>query len=199
VRSPRVVAGAALIAVLATVAVARSAGSWTPSPDPTFDPDSFTAVRLDSLSGSAGTTTPTLDPADDARGVLEPGNVLLEPAMPRPTGLPNPTEAIPAAQPQVVVVNPWHHDPEESWYGPGFYGQHTACGQVLTKTLLGVAHRTLPCGTMVSFRNPANGKIITVPVVDRGPYVSGREWDLTKAACAAIHHCYTGPLDWRYP
>jgi hypothetical protein len=93
----------------------------------------------------------------------------------------------------------WHHDADDSWYGPGFYGQHTACGEVLTTSLLGVAHRTLPCGTLVTFRNPNNGRTITVPVVDRGPYVAGRYWDLTYATCTAIGHCWTGPLDWRLP
>src|SRR3712207_8762999 len=39
-----------------------------------------------------------------------------------------------------------------TWYGPGFYGNRTACGQRLTTTILGVAHRTLPCGTKVALR-----------------------------------------------
>ena len=58
----------------------------------------------------------------------------------------------------------------------------TACGQKYTKTMMGVAHRTLPCGTLVTFRNPANGRQITVPVIDRGPYVAGRQWDMSRGA-----------------
>jgi len=88
-------------------------------------------------------------------------------------------------------------DPEVSWYGPGFYGHRTACGQTLTKGLLGVAHKTLPCGTRVTFRNPSNGRTITVRVVDRGPYVAGRQWDLTGGTCVALDHCYTGPILYR--
>lgn len=108
--------------------------------------------------------------------------------------------AVPANAAIVVNLAPlWHHNPDESWYGSGFYGQRTACGQTLTKTLVGVANRTLPCGTLVMFRNPYNGDTITVPVVDRGPYVAGREWDLTRGACTLIAHCWTGPLDWRFP
>jgi rare lipoprotein A len=61
---------------------------------------------------------------------------------------------------------------------------------------MGVAHRTLPCGTMVTFRNPRNGREITVPVVDRGPYIAGRIWDLTGGACVALDHCWTGPVEW---
>jgi len=71
-----------------------------------------------------------------------------------------------------------------SWYGPGLYGNRTACGQELTRELVGVAHKTLPCGTQVeiSYR----GSSVVVPVVDRGPFVRGRTWDLTKAAADAL-------------
>jgi len=89
----------------------------------------------------------------------------------------------------------WTYAAEVSWYGPGFYGHRTACGQTLTSTLMGVANRTLPCGTRVSFKY--NGKVITVPVVDRGPYVSGRSWDLTAGACAALAHCFTASIYYR--
>ena len=65
-----------------------------------------------------------------------------------------------------------------TWYGPGFYGNRTACGQRLTTATLGVAHRTLPCGTNVALR--ANGRSIVVPVIDRGPYARGVTYDLTR-------------------
>ena len=96
-----------------------------------------------------------------------------------------------------VVRNPWDRDPEISWYGPGFSGKRTACGVALTTSLVGVAHRTLPCGTLVTFKDPGSGRTLTVPVVDRGPYVSGRTWDLTGAACRKLHHCFTGAISWR--
>ncbi len=67
----------------------------------------------------------------------------------------------------------------------------------LTKTVMGVASRTLPCGTKVTFRNPANGRSVTVPVIDRGPYVSGRIWDMTAGLCLYLDHCYTGSIQWR--
>ena len=196
-RPPRVVAGAALIAVLASVAVPGLAGSRTPSRETPIDPSAFKAVGLDTTDGTVA-TTPTFDPAYAAANG-EPDGVLREPGVPLPTGAPPPAGAAPAPSAVVIVINPWHYDLEESWYGPGFYGQRTACGLTLTTTLLGVANRTLPCGTLVTFRNPRNGKAITVPVVDRGPYVSGRQWDLTGATCLAIDHCWTGPLDWRFP
>ena len=83
------------------------------------------------------------------------------------------------AKPLSVNRNRWRLDSNVSWYGPGFYGKRTACGLAMTETLIGVAHRTLPCGTKITFRNPANGRTVTAPVVDRGPYVTGRQWDLT--------------------
>lgn len=71
-----------------------------------------------------------------------------------------------------------------SWYGPGLYGRHTACGQTLRSTTIGVAHRSLPCGTMVKFIY--HGHSVVAPVIDRGPYVKGRAWDLTAAASEAL-------------
>jgi rare lipoprotein A (peptidoglycan hydrolase) len=71
-----------------------------------------------------------------------------------------------------------------SWFGPGFYGQRTACGEMMSPTLLGVAHRSLPCGTLVELSY--GGHEITVPVVDRGPYRSGVSWDLTTATSQAL-------------
>ena len=104
----------------------------------------------------------------------------------------------PDATARVVAIPQWRYDGNVSWYGPGFYGKRTACGLALTRTLVGVAHRTLPCGTLITFRNRANGRVVVAPVVDRGPYVSGRHWDLTAGLCLKLGHCYTGSIDWRY-
>jgi rare lipoprotein A (peptidoglycan hydrolase) len=72
-----------------------------------------------------------------------------------------------------------------TWFGPGFYGHQTACGQVLVPSLVGVANRTLPCGTLVEVSYA--GRRLTVPVVDRGPYGSiGAAWDLTGGAAKAL-------------
>ena len=71
-----------------------------------------------------------------------------------------------------------------SWYGPGLWGRSTACGVTLRPTTVGVAHKTLPCGTMVRF--VYEGRTVTAPVIDRGPYIKGRAWDLTAAASEAI-------------
>ena len=55
----------------------------------------------------------------------------------------------------------------------------TACGRTLSSGTVGVANKTLPCGTKVTVRY--RGRSVRVPVVDRGPYVAGREFDLTSA------------------
>jgi rare lipoprotein A len=66
-----------------------------------------------------------------------------------------------------------------SYYGPGLYGNGVACGGTLLPGTMGVAHKTLPCGTKVKLRY--RGRSVTVPVIDRGPYIPGRDYDLTEA------------------
>lgn len=81
---------------------------------------------------------------------------------------------------------------QASYYGPGFYGGRTACGQTLTTSTQGVAHKTLPCGTRVTLRY--HGREVTVPVIDRGPYVAGREYDLTSATKNRLSFGSTGTV-----
>jgi hypothetical protein len=71
-----------------------------------------------------------------------------------------------------------------TWYGPGLFGRRTACGKRLTRRLLGVAHRTLPCGTRVRFERA--GRTVTARVVDRGPHTDGVDYDLTWAAAREL-------------
>jgi rare lipoprotein A (peptidoglycan hydrolase) len=200
VRSPRVVVRAALIAALATVAVPALATSKLPSSETVIDASAFTAVRVEGTSPGLKTTTLTPDLANRSDGSLGATDILGDVAPALPTDVPDVRAAPvqPASAPIVVILNPWRYDREVSFYGPGFYGKRTACGLAYTTTIMGVAHRTLPCGTLVTFRNPANGRTITVPVIDRGPYVAGRDWDLSGAACLALAHCYTGPMYWKY-
>jgi rare lipoprotein A (peptidoglycan hydrolase) len=77
-----------------------------------------------------------------------------------------------------------------TWFGKGLYGRKTACGQTLTPKLMGVAHKTLPCGTKVAFY--FRGRTVTVPVVDRGPFGEGITWDLTTAAADELGFTSTG-------
>ena len=124
-------------------------------------------------------------------------NVYELPRLPEPVArsrIPGPapehTPTATAASGSVVTV---------SWYGPGFYENRLPCWPWLAANGLpiqflpdtwGVAHKSLPCGTMVTLTHGAN--TVTVPVVDRGPYIAGREFDLSprvKAALACTDLC----------
>jgi rare lipoprotein A (RlpA)-like double-psi beta-barrel protein len=98
-------------------------------------------------------------------------------ATPEPTG-PTVVAAVAAPQPATggLVI--------ASWYGPGFYGNRTACGLTYTPQIVGVAHRTLACGTLVTLSY--RGQTVTVPVIDRGPYIAGRTLDLSNATRLAL-------------
>jgi rare lipoprotein A (peptidoglycan hydrolase) len=67
-----------------------------------------------------------------------------------------------------------------------------ACGGTLGPSTLGVAHKTLPCGTKLRLRY--GSRTVAVRVIDRGPYVGGREFDLTAATKAALGFGSTGTV-----
>ena len=137
-------------------------------------------------------TTLDLDPATGSAGRLDAASVFREPQPAAAALLPRPNVKTPGAK--AIVVETWKLDSNISWYGPGFYGNNGACGMFGANGLdsgdVGVAHRTLPCGTKVTFRY--NGRTVTTRVVDRGPYVAGRIFDMTRGLCEALRHCFTG-------
>jgi rare lipoprotein A len=102
------------------------------------------------------------------RAVLEPGGAGASRAAPA-----SPALTITVYRPSIATQ-----------YGPGFFGQKTACGQVLRTATLGVANRTLKCGTRVAIM--WHGRSIIVPVIDRGPYANHADWDLTTATAQAL-------------
>jgi membrane protein implicated in regulation of membrane protease activity len=79
-----------------------------------------------------------------------------------------------------------------SYYGPGLYGGALACGGSLSPGTIGVAHKTLPCGTKLTFR--LGNRQVQAKVVDRGPYVGGREFDLTEATKQRLGFGSTGTV-----
>lgn len=83
----------------------------------------------------------------------------------------------PTAAP-ATTAGSWTVYKKATWYGPGFWGNETACGMVLEPTVIGTAHKKLPCGTQVTFNHA--GRSVTATVIDRGPYRKGYAWDLTK-------------------
>jgi rare lipoprotein A len=81
---------------------------------------------------------------------------------------------------------------EASYYGPGLYGGALACGGTLSPSKLGVANKTLACGSRVTLRY--HGRSVTVPVIDRGPYAGNRDYDLTAATKAKLGFPSTGTV-----
>ena len=190
------VAAPALIAVAALVTFAEPAAMAAPGTARTFEPAATQPLTLDRPL-SAVTTNFSINADGASAGRLSAATRLLEPGgLAVPTG--RTATRQPAARPTTVVRSRWSIA-EYSWYGSGFFGSGTACGQRYSRTILGVASKTLPCGTRVTLRNPKNGRTITVPVIDRGPYVSGRLWDLSRATCEYLRNCYTSTIKWRLP
>ena len=130
-------------------------------------------ARGEVVLGVQSTPAPTVEPTPVPTPEPTPNRTPLRTVT--PVAVPGFPELPPPPTSGVVIA---------SWYGPGFYGNRTACGQVYTPQIIGVAHRTLPCGTLVviEFR----GRTMTVPVIDRGPYVAGRTLDLSNATKIAI-------------
>ena len=79
-----------------------------------------------------------------------------------------------------------------SWYGPGLYGNALGCGGRLSPGTVGVAHKSLPCGTRVVLRK--GSRIVRARVIDRGPYVGAREFDLTAATKQRLGFGSTGTV-----
>lgn len=128
---------------------------------------------------------PIARPAPFARGVEAIPQPTPPPAPARVAAVHIPITAVPAAASGSVVV--------ASWYGPGFYENRLPCWPWLTANGLpiqflpdtwGVAHKSLPCGTMVTLTHGT--RTVTVPVVDRGPYIAGREFDLSPRVKAEL-------------
>lgn len=73
-----------------------------------------------------------------------------------------------------------------SWYGPGFHGRLTANGEIYDQMSFTAAHKSLKFGTLLKITNPRNNKSVVIRINDRGPYVSGRDLDLSKAAALEL-------------
>jgi rare lipoprotein A len=79
-----------------------------------------------------------------------------------------------------------------SWYGPAFYGKHTANGEMYTAQDLTAAHRTLPMPVNVRVTNLDNGKSLVVRVNDRGPFAKGRIIDVSERAAKLLGFIQNG-------
>jgi rare lipoprotein A len=170
------------------------AASWVARPSPAAPEAPSPLILPGSTAG-----WDTMDPATafpEAVALVDEPPVAA--AQPEPAEPPEPPRAAPVARPAPALPAPTRALPPPpapavppsgatvlaSWYGPGFYGNRTACGQVYSPAILGVAHRTLPCGTLLQLQY--GGVTVTVPVIDRGPFIAGRTLDLSNATRAAL-------------
>ena len=146
--------------------------------------DAGDVVEIDQLSSAA---TATWVPVADASA--KPGGSFTASWYPKRAGqltiraVINGSQASSAAAAPTLSVTVYRRS-TATLYGPGFWGHRTACGKILRRNTIGVANRTLPCGTLVQLYY--KGNVITVPVIDRGPYAHGANWDLTMATGRAI-------------
>ena len=103
-------------------------------------------------------------------------------AEPEPVAIPTPPQPPKAVVPLVIST----HSGEASWYGPGFYGNRTASGEVFRPGTMTAAHRTLPFGTRVRVTNLWNGRKAVVRINDRGPFAGDRVIDLAHGAASEL-------------
>lgn len=213
-----VLAGAG-IPTLAVAAAADPVASTAPSASPA--PSASVLPSAPSPSPAPGAPAdPAASPDPAASGAPDPAGAATEAIVAEPTPSPTPPpgaisaaalEGQPYELPDFVGLGPWQAS-SVSFYGPGFYcisnrvkaclpqagsftwPRLTACGVLYTRTVVGVANRSLPCGTLVAFSY--RGRTVVAPVIDRGPYVAGRLWDLSGGLCTALRHCFTGPIRW---
>lgn len=79
-----------------------------------------------------------------------------------------------------------------SWYGEPFHGRQTACGERYDMYGISAAHKTMKFGTKLRVTNPDNDKSVVVIVTDRGPFIKGRDLDLSYGAAKKIGHVEKG-------
>lgn len=81
-----------------------------------------------------------------------------------------------------------------SWYGPKFHGKITANGEHFDQMAFTAAHKKFKFGTLLRITNPRNDKSVVVRINDRGPYIPGRQLDLSKAAALELEMIDRGVL-----
>lgn len=81
-----------------------------------------------------------------------------------------------------------------SWYGPKFHGKLTANGEIYDQMAFTAAHKKLKFGTLLRLTNLRNDKSVIVRINDRGPYIPGRNIDLSKASAIALGMMHRGVI-----
>ncbi len=98
----------------------------------------------------------------------------------------------PEPEPEPVASGYTFGEGWASWYGPGFHGRLTANGETYNQNAMTAAHKSLPFGTLVRVTNLNNGLSAVVRINDRGPYIHGREIDLSAAAAQVVGAVQSG-------
>ncbi len=122
-------------------------------------------------------STEFYDPFESVSSLSEQASNVSEPAVISPKSV------APPKPPKMSIVST--STGEASWYGPGFFGNRTANGELFRPGTMTAAHRTLPFGTLVRVTNLRNGRETIVRINDRGPFAGHRVIDL---AHGAAHH-----------
>ena len=178
------VAGAALLPVTAADFDNRDLT------DP-LDPSVYASDRpLDESSASV-----TLEPVDESTERLPAVRAILVPEDVKSPPVPVSAPPKPKVKiiPEVVKVITG----QASWYGPGFYGNRTASGEVYRRGTMTAAHRSLPFGTKVRVTNLWNGRSAVIRINDRGPFVAHRVIDLGHGAASSLGVTGSGIADVR--
>ena len=119
--------------------------------------------------------------AEPVSAALMPSEIReVNPEVP-PVVLPKPMRKLRLLPDVVTVITG-----EASWYGPGFFGNRTANGEVYRPGTMTAAHRTLPFGTKVRVTNLANGRTAVIRINDRGPFIDHRVIDLGHGAATEL-------------
>ena len=102
-----------------------------------------------------------------------------------------------APVPTTIVQKPKATMKVASWYGEQFQGRKTSSGEIFDLNKLTAAHKTLPLGSIVKLTVPRTGLSVVVRINDRGPYVDGRDFDLSEAAAIklGIHEKGVAPVE----
>jgi rare lipoprotein A len=185
---------AGALCLTATTVAAAPAAAQTPAQPPAPDVGAKRLnVRVGSrvtVSGHASAPTAALQVRRGSRWVTldrrhtsPSGRFVLQDRVRRPMSAPARVRLSTGATRALGRLNVYR-SALASWYGPGLFGSRTGCGGTLTAGRLGVAHKTLPCGTKVTIRH--GGRMLRVPVIDRGPYAGAREFDLTAATARRL-------------
>ena len=156
--------------VLLTLATLSGAISGSAALLPVFARDFLSANGAEPLDPLDLVVEPqaTLSPAEVKQVLAPPSPELLKPKL--------------KLVPEVVKVITG----EASWYGPGFYGNLTANGEVYRRGTMTAAHRTLPFGTKVRVTNLWNGRTAVIRINDRGPFIDHRVIDLGHGAASDL-------------